>query len=56
MKTAIIWIALAIVPVFGSLFDYHKNEKPKTKHKISKEISVSDTLNIKNERKNRKYR
>ena len=48
MKTAFIWFLLAAVPVLGSLIDYHKNEKPKRKNKISYEISINDTLNIKN--------
>jgi hypothetical protein len=29
MKTALIWFALSVVPIVGSLIDYHKNEKHK---------------------------
>ena len=46
MKTAIIWFILAVVPVLGSLVDYHKNERPKRKQQILKEISTIDTLNL----------
>ena len=53
MKTAIIWFILAAVPVLGSLIDYHKNERPKRKQQIFKEISIIDTLNIENNGKDR---
>ena len=53
MKTALIWFLLTAIPILGSLIDYHKNEKPKRKHKISYEINTNDTLNIENNGKDR---
>ena len=53
MKTSIIWGLLVSIPILGSLIDYHKNERPKRKHKIFHEINTNDTLNIKNNGKNR---
>tara|TARA_B110000467_G_C18231315_1_gene428873 strand:+ start:801 stop:971 length:171 start_codon:yes stop_codon:yes gene_type:complete len=56
MKTTLIWFLITVVPILGSLIDYHKNERPKRKHKISHEINTNDTLNIKNSGEDRTNR
>lgn len=56
MKTAFIWFLLTVVPVLGSLIDYHKNERPKKKQQILMEININDTLNIENNGKDRTIR
>jgi hypothetical protein len=56
MKTALVWFLISAVPILGSLIDYHKNERPKRKHKISHEINTNDTLNIKNNGEDRTNR
>ena len=56
MKTAFIWFLLTVVPVLGSLIDYHKNERPKKKQQILMETNINDTLNIENNGKDRTIR
>ena len=49
MKTVIVWGLLIAVPIIGSLFDFHKHEKPKRHRQLLQEININDTLNITDE-------
>jgi hypothetical protein len=53
MKTVLVWFLLSVIPILGSLIDYHKNERPKKKQQILVEININDTLNIEDNGKNR---
>ena len=53
MKTALVWFLLSVIPILGSLIDYHKNERPKKNQQILVEININDTLNIENNGENR---